>query len=52
MVAMPADIFIGRVAGEAVYVNLLIQAAWLVGLFFLGQFVLRIGLRRLVVQGG
>jgi ABC-2 type transport system permease protein len=52
MVAMPADIFIGSMVGEEIYVNLLIQAAWLVGLFLLGQLVLRIGLRRLVVQGG
>jgi ABC-type uncharacterized transport system permease subunit len=38
--------------GEEIYVKLLIRAAWLVGLWLLGQLVLRIGLRRLVVQGG
>jgi len=52
MLQLPIDIFVGAVQGPAILATLALQLAWAVALLAAAQAVLRIGVRRLVVQGG
>ena len=46
------EIYLGILSGEEMIRALLGQFFWVIGLIFLGQIVLRIGVRRLVILGG
>jgi ABC-2 type transport system permease protein len=46
------EIYLGVVSGPAVPAALATQALWAIALIVLGQFVLRAGVRRLVILGG
>jgi len=46
------EVYLGLLEGPALEQALLTQAAWALGLMLLGQFVLQLGVRRLVIQGG
>ena len=48
----PADVLTGRVHGGPVAGLLAVQVCWLVAMVTAGQAVQRLGIRRLVVQGG
>jgi ABC-2 type transport system permease protein len=52
MVNTIVEIYLGILPGPKMAQALLIQALWTVGLIVLGQWALRAGLRRLVIQGG
>lgn len=52
MVATPADIYLGLLDSNEIASALLLQGLWCVALIVLGNFVLSIGIRRLVIQGG
>jgi ABC-2 type transport system permease protein len=52
MVAIPIDIFLGKLGGEELAAALLLQAFWAVAMLALGRLVLAAALRKLVVQGG
>jgi ABC-type uncharacterized transport system permease subunit len=46
------EVYLGLVSGTAILQTLMLQALWAAGLFFAGQWVLRRGVRRLVILGG
>ncbi len=48
----PVEVYLGVVQGPALVLALLAQALWAVALLAAGQAVLRLGVRRLVLQGG
>ena len=48
----PAEIYLGLLRGEAMWLALLNQLVWFVILAAASHLVLRAGLRRLVIQGG
>jgi ABC-2 type transport system permease protein len=52
MVATPLDVYLNVLTGPAAIEALLGQALWAVLLVAAGQAVLRLGVRRLVIQGG
>ena len=52
MVNTLVEIYLGVLTGPALLQALLSQLGWAVGLIVVGQWVLRAGLRRLVIQGG
>ncbi|MCC7367769.1 MAG: ABC-2 family transporter protein [Chloroflexi bacterium] len=52
MVAIPIDVFLGKLSGTDVLAALALQAFWLVALLALGRLVLSAALHKLVVQGG
>jgi len=52
MLQQPVDVLMGRVSGWAAVQILAGQAAWFAGLMVAGQLVFRLGVRKLVVQGG
>ena len=52
MLNTPVEIYLGVLRGPELIRALLTQLAWVVGLIFAGQLVLRVGIRRLVIQGG
>jgi ABC-2 type transport system permease protein len=52
MVAIPIDIFLGKLRGVDLLAALLLQTFWAVAMLGLGRIVLSAALRRLVIQGG
>jgi ABC-type uncharacterized transport system permease subunit len=46
------EVYLGLLHGPALWMALGEQVLWLVILVGLGQVILRVGLRRLVIQGG
>lgn len=46
------EVYLGLVQGPEILMALLGQAAWVVGMIAVGQIVLHLGVRRLVIQGG
>ena len=52
MVAIPIDIFLGKVHGVDLLAALALQLFWLIALLALGRLVLSAALNKLVVQGG
>jgi ABC-2 type transport system permease protein len=52
IVSVPAEIFLGRVRGEALLWALLLQVFWAVAMTGLALLVLRAAVRKVVVQGG
>ena len=46
------EVYLGLLTGPQLYLTFLYQILWALGLFLLGQLILRAGVRRLVVQGG
>lgn len=52
MVNTSAEIYLGLLTGPALLQALLEQLFWFVILVMMGQLVLRVGIRRLVIQGG
>jgi ABC-2 type transport system permease protein len=52
MVAVPIDVFLGKLDGEELAAALLLQAFWAVAMLGIGRLVLEAALRKLVVQGG
>ena len=52
MVNAVVEVYMGVLSGPEIARTLLVQALWAVLLFTAGQAVLRVGVRRLVVQGG
>ena len=49
---VPLSIYLGKMAHQELVNALLIQIAWVVGLYMLGKWFWRSNLRRLVIQGG
>ena len=49
---IPIQIFLGEVAGWALFESFLIQVFWIVVLIILGHVVLSRGIKKLVIQGG
>lgn len=52
MVAIPIDVFLGKLRGEELAAALVLQAFWAVAMLWFGRLVLAAALRKLVVQGG
>ena len=52
MVAIPIDVFLGKLQGIDLLAALALQAVWVVVMLGLGRLVLAAALRKLVVQGG
>ncbi len=52
MVAIPIDVFLGKLTGADLAVALLLQAFWAVAMLLLGRLMLAAALRKLVIQGG
>jgi ABC-2 type transport system permease protein len=52
MVAIPIDVFLGKLQGSDLLAALTLQAFWAVAMLGLGRIVLGAALRKLVVQGG
>jgi ABC-2 type transport system permease protein len=52
MIAIPIDIFLGKLHGEDLIAALLLQSFWAVATLWFGRLVLAAALRKLVVQGG
>jgi ABC-2 type transport system permease protein len=52
MVTTSAEVYLGLLTGPALLRALLGQLLWFVILVMMGQLVLRVGIRRLVIQGG
>jgi ABC-2 type transport system permease protein len=52
MVAVPIDIFLGKLRGVDLIAALLLQAFWAIAMLWTGRLVLTAALRKLVVQGG
>ncbi len=52
MVNTVVDVYLGDLAGRALLQGLLFQALWAAALIVLGQLVLRVAVRRLVILGG
>ncbi len=46
------EVYLGLLTGPQLYLTFLYQILWALGLFLLGQLILRAGVRRLVVLGG
>jgi len=51
-VYIPFEIYLGLRQGESLLWSLGVQAFWVITLLLLGQLVLRLGIRKLVIQGG
>lgn len=51
-VYIPIEIFLGLIQGRALWEGLGIQAFWVIALVLLDHLVLRMGVRKLVIQGG
>jgi ABC-2 type transport system permease protein len=49
---IPIQVFIGNIQGRALFEGLLIQAVWVLILVVLNHFILALGIRKLVIQGG
>jgi len=52
MIQLPLDVFLGRLEGGALLQTFASQALWFLILMLLAELVLRLGVRRLVIQGG
>ena len=52
MVAIPIDVFLGKLQGVDLIAALALQAFWAVAMLGLGRLVLSAALHKLVVQGG
>jgi ABC-2 type transport system permease protein len=52
MVAIPLDVFLGKLNGTDLLAALALQAFWVVAMLLLGRAMLAAALRKLVVQGG
>jgi len=52
MVAIPIDVFLGKLNGTDLLAALLLQIFWAVAMLAIGRLVLTAALRKLVVQGG
>ncbi len=52
MLDVTVEIFIGTLSGNEIMYALSLQALWGVGLLLVSQFILRVGVRRLVILGG
>ena len=52
MVAIPIDVFLGKLQGGGLLAALALQAFWSVAMLGLGRLVLAAALRKLVIQGG
>jgi ABC-2 type transport system permease protein len=52
IVAVPSDIFVGRLSGAEILTALLGQAAWALALLAAAQLVVSLAVRRVSVQGG
>ena len=52
MVAIPLDVFLGKLQGADLALALLLQAFWVVAMLMLGRLMLAAALRKLVIQGG
>jgi ABC-2 type transport system permease protein len=52
MVAIPIDVFLGKLRGGDLLAALALQAFWAVVMLGFGRIVLGAALRKLVVQGG
>src|SRR4051794_10405600 len=52
MVAIPIDIFLGKLQGPDLLAALALQALWALVMLAVGRMVLVVALRKLVVQGG
>jgi len=52
MVNTPIEVYLGLLDGGALLRMLLVQALWAVALAAAGQVILRLGVRKLVIQGG
>lgn len=50
-IALPTEIFLGRVTGEAITRGLLLQLAWIAAAFIIGQMLWRGGLKRFTGVG-
>jgi ABC-2 type transport system permease protein len=48
----PVSIYLGAIAGQGIVNELVIQAAWAVGLLLIGRWLLGLSLRHLEIQGG
>lgn len=51
-VYIPIQIFIGNIQGTQLLEGLLIQVCWVIGLIILDHAVLKLGIKKLVIQGG
>jgi len=51
-VYIPFEIYLGLRQGDALWLGLAIQAFWVIALILLDHIVLRLGVRKLVIQGG
>ena len=49
---IPIQILLGNVQGTTLLQSLLIQFFWIVALVILDHFILALGFRKLVIQGG
>lgn len=52
MINTPVEVFLGKVSGAALLQALAGQFLWFLALWLLAEVVLRLGLRKLVIQGG
>jgi ABC-2 type transport system permease protein len=52
MIAIPIDVFLGKLRGEDLIAALLLQSVWAVATLWFGRLMLAAALRKLVVQGG
>jgi viologen exporter family transport system permease protein len=52
MVAIPVDIFLGKIQGTDLLAAYALQAFWAVAMLWLGRLMLAAALRKLVIQGG
>lgn len=52
MLNTPMDIYLGRTQGGDALLSLTVQAIWAAVLFGVAQLVMRLGFRKLVIQGG
>lgn len=50
--SVPAQVFLGQIAGPALGQALLLQAMWAIALVGLGLFMLRAAMQKVIVQGG
>ena len=52
MIAIPIDVFLGKLRGADLAAALLLQAFWAVAMLLAGRLMLAVALRKLVIQGG
>jgi ABC-2 type transport system permease protein len=52
MVAIPIDVFLGKLQGVDLLAALALQAFWVVVMLVLGRLMLAAALHKLVIQGG